>query len=190
MSSKQEQNVKEKEETADQQQEVDVQTAESSDVDELVEEQQKRIQALEEEIEKMKDSQLRKAAEMENMKKRMQRDREQIYQTSRERALEAFLPVNDDLIRTLNALKEAKADASYLEGVELVANKFQNVLDQYGVEKIDETGVPFDVNLHDAMLNQKPEDDSIESGTVLQVLENGYKIGDKTIRHAKVIVSE
>lgn len=192
MSTKSEQKVEEKEESGEQPEEVAQEQGQtdSPDVDELVEEQQRRITELEEEVEKLKDAQLRKAAEMENMRKRMQREREQIYRSSREAALQAFLPVNDDLIRTLDALKDSEADSSYLEGIELIANKFQNVLEQYGVQVIDQTGVPFDVNLHDAMLNQKPEDESIESGTVLQVLENGYKIGDKTIRHAKVIVSE
>ncbi|MDR9365113.1 MAG: nucleotide exchange factor GrpE [Balneolaceae bacterium] len=160
------------------------------DTDELIVEQQKRIQELEEELNKVKDSQLRKAAEMENMRKRMRREREQIFQTAREAALEAFLPINDDLVRTLQAMKENEADSSYVDGVQLIANKFEDVLEKHNVKRIDETGVPFDVDLHDAMLRQKPEDDSIESGTVLQVLENGYRIGDKTLRHAKVIVSE
>lgn len=160
------------------------------DTDELIVEQQKRIQELEEELNKLKDSQLRKAAEMENMRKRMRREREQIFQTAREAALEAFLPINDDLVRTLQAMKENEADSSYVDGVQLIANKFEDVLEKHNVKRIDETGVPFDVDLHDAMLRQKPEDDSIESGTVLQVLENGYRIGDKTLRHAKVIVSE
>ncbi|MCG2588170.1 nucleotide exchange factor GrpE [Rhodohalobacter sulfatireducens] len=160
------------------------------DTDELIVEQQKRIQELEEELNKVKDSQLRKAAEMENMRKRMRREREQIFQTAREAALEAFLPINDDLVRTLQAMKENEADSSYVDGVQLIANKFEDVLEKHNVKRIDETGVPFDVDLHDAMLRQKPDDDSIESGTVLQVLENGYRIGDKTLRHAKVIVSE
>ena len=160
------------------------------DADELIVEQQKRIQELEEELNQVKDSQLRKAAEMENMRKRMRREREQIFQTAREAALEAFLPINDDLVRTLQAMKENEADSSYVDGVQLIANKFEDVLEKHNVKRIDETGVPFDVDLHDAMLRQKPEDDSIESGTVLQVLENGYRIGDKTLRHAKVIVSE
>jgi molecular chaperone GrpE len=163
---------------------------EIEDTDQLIEEQQKRINELEEELEKIKDSQLRKAAEMENMRKRMRRDREQIFQTAREAALEAFLPINDDLIRTLQAMKENDANSSYVDGVQLIANKFEDVLEKHDVERIDETGVPFDVDLHDAMLRQKPEDDSVESGTVLQVLENGYRIGDKILRHAKVIVSE
>jgi len=161
-----------------------------SDTDQLIEEQQKRINELEDELEKIKDSQLRKAAEMENMRKRMRREREQVFQTAREAALEAFLPINDDLIRTLQAMKENDANSSYVDGVQLIANKFEDVLEKHNVKRIDETGVPFDVDLHDAMLRQKPQDDSIESGTVLQVLENGYRIGDKTLRHAKVIVSE
>lgn len=160
------------------------------ETDQLIVDQQKRINELEEELQRVKDSQLRKAAEMENMRKRMRREREQIFQTAREAALEAFLPINDDLIRTLQAMKDNDADQSYVDGVQLIANKFEDVLDKHNVKRIDETGVPFDVDLHDAMLRQKPEDDSVESGTVLQVLENGYRIGDKTLRHAKVIVSE
>lgn len=163
---------------------------EIDDTDELIIEQQKRINELEEELKNVKDSQLRKAAEIDNMRKRLRREREQIFQTARKAALEAFLPINDDLVRTLQAMKENEADSSYVDGVQLIANKFEDVLDKHNVKRIDETGVPFDVDLHDAMLRQKPEDDSIESGTVLQVLENGYRIGDKTLRHAKVIVSE
>jgi molecular chaperone GrpE len=163
---------------------------EIDDTDQLIEEQQKRINDLEEELQKVKDSQLRKAAEMDNMRKRLRREREQIFQTAREAALEAFLPINDDLVRTLQAMKENEADSSYVDGVQLIANKFEDVLEKHNVKRIDQTGVPFDVDLHDAMLRQKPEDDSVESGTVLQVLENGYRIGDKTLRHAKVIVSE
>jgi len=160
------------------------------ELDEIVEQQQKRINELEEEIQSVKDNHLRKAAEMENFKKRLQRERESVYQKSRENAIEAFLPVNDDLMRTLEALEQANADKSFVDGVRLVADKFQDVLDRYNVERIDEEGVPFDVDLHDAMLRQPANDDSIESGTVLQVLESGYRIGDKTLRHAKVIVSE
>lgn len=156
----------------------------------LIEDQQKRIQELEEELQRVKDTHLRKAAELDNMRKRLNRDRELVYQGAREAAILEFLPVNDDLLRTLDAMQKANADASYVEGVQLVATKFNDILSRHDVKRIDETGVPFDVDLHDAMLRQKPEDDSIESGIVLQVLENGYQMGDKTVRHAKVIVSE
>lgn len=165
-------------------------SASIEELDELVEEQQKKINELEEELQSIKDNHLRKAAEMENFKKRLQRERDQVFQKSRESAIEAFLPINDDLRRTLEALEKANADQSFVDGVRLVADKFQDVLDRYNVERIDEEGVPFDVDIHDAMLRQPANDNSIESGTVLQVLESGYRIGDKTLRHAKVIVSE
>lgn len=155
-----------------------------------IREQQEEIENLREEVESVKETQLRKAAEMENMRKRLERERVQVFENARRAAVESFLPVNDDLLRTLKAMEDADAEPPYLDGIKMVANKFEDVLQKYGVERIDEEGVPFDVDLHDAMLRQKPEDDSIESGMVLQILENGYRIGEKTIRHAKVIVSE
>jgi len=161
-----------------------------NNLDELIEEQQKRINELEEELQGKKDNHLRKIAEMENFKKRLQRERDQVFQKSKESAVDAFLPVYDDLQRTLDALKQSKADPSFIDGVKLVADKFKDVLDRYNVERIDETGVPFDVDLHDAMMRKNADDNSVESGTVLQVLESGYRMGDKTLRHAKVIVSE
>ena len=176
--------------SAEEIQETGEQTEQQIDVDQLIAVQQQRIQELEEELDQTKEKQLRKAAEMENMRKRMQRERELIYQTAREAAIEEFLPVNDDLLRTIQALESSNADSSYMDGIEMVADKFEEVLKKYGVERIDQTDVPFNVDLHDAMLIQKPEDDSVESGTVLQVIENGYIIGEKTLRHAKVIVSE
>ncbi len=160
------------------------------EVDQLIEDQQQRIRELEEEIEQIKDAQLRKAAEMDNMRKRLNRDREMIFQTAREAAVIEFLPISDDLLRTLDAMKSASGDSPYLDGVQMVANKFDDILAKHNVKRIDQVGVPFDVDLHDAMLRQKPEDNSVESDTVLQIVENGYQMGDKTLRHAKVIVSE
>jgi len=156
----------------------------------IIEAQQSRILSLENEIELIKENHLRKAAEMENMKKRLQRERQQFFQIAKERAIQDFLPVSDDLLRTLDAMKEGGAHDAYIDGIELVASKFDEVLTKHDVERIDQTGVPFNVDLHDAMMRQKAADDSVESGTVLQVIENGYRMGDKTLRHAKVIVSE
>lgn len=151
---------------------------------------EERIVELEQEMERLKDAQLRKAADLENMRKRLNRERDLIYQSSREAAVEAFLPVGDDLGRTIKAMESDPKAEPYLDGVKMVAEKFDSVLNRYGVERIDQSGVPFDINLHDAMLIQKAPDESTESGIVLQVVENGYRIGDKTVRHAKVIVSE
>ena len=151
---------------------------------------EERIRQLEEEMEKMKETQLRKAADLENMRKRLNRERDLIFQTSRESAVEAFLPVGDDLSRTIKAMESDPKAAPYLDGVKMVADKFDGVLSRYGVERIDQDGVPFDVHIHDAMLIQKAPDEETDSGIVLQVVENGYTMGEKTLRHAKVIVSE
>lgn len=158
--------------------------------DDLILQQHTRIAELESEMKQIQDQHLRKAADMENMRKRLLREREQLFQSAREAAVNEFLPVSDDLIRTLDAMKDGDAKDAYVEGIQLVADKFDQVLAKYEVSRIDQTGVPFDVDLHDAMMRIKPEDESIESGTVLQVIENGYTIGDRTLRHAKVIVSE
>ena len=171
----------------------ETQAAESvqfDELDELIEKQQLKINELEEELARLKDTQLRKAAEMENMKKRLQREREQIYQIARESAVLDFLPVSDDLHRTLDAMKQDDSGTAYLDGIKMIAQKFDDVLEKQGVTRINETGVPFSVEMHDALLSQKSEDESIESGTVLQVIENGYRMGEKTLRHARVIVSQ
>ncbi|MFN2373947.1 MAG: nucleotide exchange factor GrpE [Cyclonatronaceae bacterium] len=141
-------------------------------------------------IDQKNDQLLRKVAEFENMRKRVQNERMKLFEDARIDALQQFLPVNDDLQRTVLALKETGMDEKYLKGIELVANKMANTLNQYGIEIINQVNVPFDVNLHDALMRQKPEDKNTGSDIVLQVLEDGYKIGDRVIRHAKVIVSE
>jgi molecular chaperone GrpE len=177
-------------ETAGQASEEETDKNEHQDLDQLIEDQQAKIQELEEQLNSVRDTQLRKAAEMDNMRKRLQREREQIFQSAKESAVHEFLPVSDDLMRTLSAMESDEAGSAYLDGVKMVAKKFDDVLKKYGVTRIDKTGVPFHVDEHDALLSQKPDDESVESGTVLQVIENGYKMGDKTLRHAKVIVSE
>jgi molecular chaperone GrpE len=149
-----------------------------------------KIEELENELASAKDGLLRKAAELENVRKRVQRERVQLFEEAKAGALEDFMPIADDLLRTLKAAEESEIEDSFLEGVTLVAEKFKSVLEKHGVERIDATGVPFDVNLHDAMMKQPASDDDTGSDVVLQVLESGYKIGNRTIRHAKVIVSE
>ena len=149
-----------------------------------------RVRELETDVKSLQDQQLRRAAETENMRKRLQRERVQLYEKSRIDAIESFLPIYDDLIRTLASMENSDTESPYFEGVQMVVTKFNDVLTQAGLSRIDQTGVPFNVDEHDAMLRQKAPDETIESDTVLQVLESGYRVGDRTIRHAKVIVSE
>jgi len=156
----------------------------------LIEARDNKIEELEQELQEANENHLRKAAEFENYRKRVQRERSQIYDTAKASALEDFLSVNDDLRRTLKASEELDVNETFLDGVNLVASKFEEVLKKHDVHRIDEAMVPFNVDLHDAMMRKKPEDDNTDSDIVLEVIENGYRMGDRTIRHAKVIVSE
>ncbi|WP_445664780.1 nucleotide exchange factor GrpE [Fodinibius sp. AD559] len=191
-----EEQAAEKEQSAEQQNEKteelysQYEDFEADELRELLVARDQRVQQLEEELAEAKDNHLRKAAELENYRKRVQRERSQVYETAKANALEDFLEINDDLQRTLKAAEELEVNDTLMDGVNLVASKFKEVLNTYGVERIDEEGVPFDVDLHDAMMRQKPQDDSIGSDVVLNVVESGYRMGDRTIRHAKVIVSE
>lgn len=161
-----------------------------TEAQELKDEKEARIEELEAELASVKDSLLRKAAELENVRKRVQRERISLFEEAKVSALEDFLPINDDLLRTLDASKEIEVEKNFMSGIQMVADKFKGLLSKNGIERIDETGVPFDVNLHDALLRQPAPDKKTGSDIVLQILESGYKMGNKTIRHAKVIVSE
>lgn len=163
---------------------------EKEELIELLRAREQKIEELESELSESRDAHLRKAAELENYKKRVQKERTQVYETAKANALRDFLSINDDLQRTLKASEDLEVDQTFLDGVSLVASKFEDVLSKHGVERIDEKMVPFNVDLHDAMMRRKPEDESIDSDMVLDVIENGYRMGDRTIRHAKVIVSE
>ena len=174
-------------------QEVSEEQVEDLDVEELQEQLQEKDQKIEElqaQLDETSDSLLRKAAELENYRKRMRKEKEKVQEDAKVKALDKFLPINDDLKRTLEASENLEVDPKFLDGIQMVSRKFDEVLEEYDVERIDETMVPFDVNLHDAMMRQPAKDKNMESNTVLQVMESGYKIGDRVIRHAKVIVSE
>ena len=168
-----------KEETVTNEEETIIEDAVAEDV----------ILKLEQELAASKDSLLRKAAELENVRKRVQRERASLYEEAKVTALQDFLPIAEDISRVLDAAEKYDVADSFLDGVKLVAGKFEEAFSKYGVETINETGIPFDVNLHDALLRQPAPDEETESDTVLQVLETGYKIGNKVIKHAKVIVS-
>ena len=142
------------------------------------------------EIEQLKDTILRRTADFENMRRRMSKERLQMFEDAKISAIESFLPVYDDLSRTLFAASEQDIPPVFLDGVQLIAEKFRHVLEAHGIEAINETGVPFDVHVHDALLRQPAPDAGTPSNSVLQILETGYRLGNRVIRHAKVIVTE
>jgi molecular chaperone GrpE len=132
------------------------------------------------------DSYLRLAADFDNYRKRVAR--EQVEWTSRanERLLNELLPVLDDLERALEAAAEHE-EAKLEEGVRLVHRSLLGLVERHGLSEIETEGA-FDPHVHEALLAQPGE--GAEQGDVLQVLQKGYRLGDKVLRPARVIVAE
>lgn len=145
------------------------------------------INQLKEEVNQWKDKFLRKMAEFDNYKKRVEQDQLQLIKYANEKLIKDLLPVIDDFERTLSFSKEELKNNSILQGVEMVYNKLMKILTDYGLKKIDALNQPFDFNYHEALL-QVPKD-GVEPMTVVEEVEKGYILNDKVIRHSKVIVS-
>lgn len=156
------------------------------EVDEM-EKLQNEINQLKEEINQWKDKFLRKMAEFDNYKKRVEQDQIQLIKYANEKLIKDLLPIVDDFERTLSFSKEELKNNSVLQGVEMVYNKLMKLLSDYGLKKIEALNQPFDFNYHEALL-QVPKD-GIEPLTVIEEVEKGYLLNDKVIRHSKVIVS-
>ena len=130
---------------------------------------------------------LRKAAEFDNYKKRSEADYANMVKIANEALLHSLIPIFEDFARSLKAGREAKDLDSLLKGIELIYNKFAKALESQGLVAFESVGKPFDVDYHDALLQvQRPD---VSPHTVVEEIERGYKLYDKIIRHAKVIVS-
>lgn len=147
-----------------------------------------QLESLQEEYDKLHDKYLRLAAEFENYKKRMNRDLTRRVEFANEELLREFLPIMDDLERTVQAVEDDSGEEHLRKGIELVYNNFKNILKRRGVEPIDSVGEPFDPELHEAVMTM--ESDEHDSNTVTQEFERGYQLGEKVLRHAKVVVSK
>jgi len=140
-----------------------------------------------EELEMWKDRALRLEAEMDNFRKRQQRLAEERIVADRERLLRAFLAVADDLSRALSA---DGADAESLrQGVDMTYQGLMRLLDQEGVEPIQAEGRPFDPTLHEAVGTVDHEEVGAEPETVVEVVQPGYRLGERLLRPARVIVA-
>ena len=140
------------------------------------------------------DQMKRVVAEFENMKKRQQREYNRALVFARENLVQELLPILDDLERSVQfdtANPEEKPQAenhSHQIGIKMIYERFLKYLQAVGVERFESVGELFDPELHDAVLTRS--DDSVEAGIVLESFQPGYKMGNRILRHAKVVVSE
>lgn len=143
-------------------------------------------EGLKEELGKEKDKFLRLFAEFENYKKRTTKERLELYKTAGQEVMVSLLPVLDDFDRALIEIAKTDED-DLLKGVELIRNKFKNTLQNKGLEPVEvEKGDVFDADMHEAITQIPAPSDDLK-GKVVEVIEKGYKLGDKIIRFPKVI---
>jgi molecular chaperone GrpE len=153
--------------------EVAAEVEEAVDVESIARERDEYLDALQ-----------RLKAEFDNYRKRVARDQQELAARAHERLVRELVPVLDDLERALAAAEEHE-EAKLEEGVRLVHRELKAALDREGLAEIETDGV-FDPHVHEALLSQPSE---AEEGSVLEVLQKGYKLGDRVLRPARVVVA-
>ncbi len=142
---------------------------------------------LREDLAKEKDKFLRLFAEFENFKKRTSKERVDLFKTAGQEVIVSMLPILDDFDRALKELSKSE-DTEMFKGVELINNKFKETLKNKGLEQVEvKEGDVFDAEIHDA-ITQIPAPSKKLKGKIIDVIEKGFKLGDRIIRHPKVVV--
>ena len=136
-----------------------------------------------------RDKYLRLSAEFDNYRKRTLKEKAELIKNGAEKTLTAILPVLDDFERALKNMEASEETKAMKEGVELIFNKFQKILGQEGLQKIETEGKDFDVDFHEAIaLIPAPSEDL--KGKILDCVQTGYMLNEKVIRHSKVAVAQ
>jgi len=152
-------------------------------------EQREDVQRLQEELKQQKDSLLRARAEMDNVRKRLHKEKQDGIRFANESLLREILPVKDNLERAVeHATQKEGEDQSLLEGVKMTLDQFERMLGNFGVQPVEAQDCTFDPALHEAM-GQKPTEDQ-PPGTVVEVMQPGYMLNDRLLRPALVMVAQ
>jgi molecular chaperone GrpE len=140
------------------------------------------------ELETYKDLALRARADLDNYRKRMAREKEEATRYANAGFLEKLIPILDNFEFGLQAARSGSSDSAVLDGMTMVYKQLQDFLAGSGVETIDATGQQFDPNLHEAIAQE--EHPEAEEGTVVRQIRKGYKLRDRLIRPANVVVAK
>jgi molecular chaperone GrpE len=160
-------------------------TTGSEQAEKAIAELEERLALLERERDEVIDDLKRVAADFDNYRKRVARDQEALVVRAHERLVKELLPVLDDLERALVAAEEHE-EAKLEDGVRLVHRELRDALSKEGLVEIETDGA-FDPHVHEALLTQPSEADD---GAILQVIQKGYRLGDRVLRPARVVVAQ
>lgn len=147
------------------------------------------VAKLSEEVATWQDKYIRLSADFDNFRKRTLKEKMDLIEFGGEDVIKSMLTVIDDMARGVEANKKSENIKAIREGAELIYNKMKETIKQKGVSEINALGEKFDTDLHDA-ITKFPVEDSEKKGRVIDVIEKGYKLKDKVIRYAKVVVGE
>jgi molecular chaperone GrpE len=150
--------------------------------------QMKEIDDLNNKIKEYSEGWQRERADFNNYRSRTLRDQDIIRQDITARIVKNYLAVNDDIELALKNAPKNEDPADWIKGIQLIAQKLQNILDTEGVQRIPAENEPFNPHLHEAIATE--ENPQFESGHVIEIIQQGYTIGDRVIRPARVKVAK
>ena len=178
-------------ENTEEQQPEEQQPEEQQPEEPLSEVDQLKLQLAEAETKnaELQDKYLRQAAEFDNYRKRTIKEKADLIKSAAERLMVAELPVVDDMDRALENMEKGADAEACIEGFKLIVQKFKNILIQQGLEKIETDGQDFDTDYHEAIALIPAPTEELK-GKILDCVQQGYKLGEKVIRHAKVAVGQ
>jgi len=163
-------------------------STQSEDLEEEIHTLEDSSESLNKEVSTLKDQLIRKTAEMENMRRRTIKEKEDLIKYANERLLAKFIEIYDNLEQALEAAHNSNDFEALKKGIELITQNTSKIFNEAGVTKMDDpVGKEFDVELQEALM-QQPSDE-IEENHVVRVFQPGYMYKDKVLRHAKVVTS-
>ena len=178
-------------ETVDTVENTETSTTDNTPEEPLSEVDQLKLQLAEtqEKNAELQDRYLRQAAEFDNYRKRTIKEKAELIKSAAEKLMIAELPVVDDMDRALENMEKGSDAEACIEGFKLIVQKFKNILAQQGLEKIETEGQDFDTDFHEAIALIPAPTEELK-GKILDCVQQGYKLGDKVIRHSKVAVGQ
>ena len=146
-------------------------------------------ETLKKEIEEQKDKYIRLYSEFDNFRRRVIKEKADLINLAGQDILKSLLTIIDDMERAEKSANENAQNDIAAEGIKLILNKFKNILEQHGLKEYNSTGEVFNEELHEA-ISKIPAPDNNLKGKIVDEIEKGYKLKEKVIRFAKVIVGE
>ena len=171
-----EENLPQEEEQVQEQEKVAEQTPEE------------KIAELEAKIAELEDAKLRQIAEFDNYRRRTNKEKLELMETAGEKIFKEMLPLVDDFERAVDAMEKTDDIDAVREGIRLIQQKFLTFLDKHDVHPIETDGVEFSTDEHEAITTFAAGEE--KKGKIIDCTQKGYKLGDKVIRFAKVVVGE